>query len=103
MRELQDKVRNFVEYYDIKSSPEINMLDLLSELGEVSKEILKSSNYGKENIKFTESFGEELGDVLFVLIKLANNANIDLKSELLKVLDKYEKRFKEKGSIGSGK
>ncbi len=72
-------------------------------MGEVSKEILKSTNYGKEEFKFREEIKEELGDLLFSIIVLANQLNIDLEDSLLNVLNKYEKRFKEKRNIGSGK
>ena len=53
------------------------MLDLVSEIGEVSKELLKSSDYGKGDLKVTEDMKKEMGDVLFSLIVLANELDID--------------------------
>ncbi|MFT4304822.1 MAG: MazG nucleotide pyrophosphohydrolase domain-containing protein [Candidatus Woesearchaeota archaeon] len=73
---------------------------MLSELGEVAKEILKMSNYGKKEIEYKEELKMELGDVLYSLITIANTYNIDLEEALNQVLQKYETRLK-KGSPGS--
>jgi len=43
-----------------------------------------------------------LGDVLFSLICIANNTEINLEIALNKALNKYRKRFNEKGDVGSG-
>ncbi len=100
MKKLQNKVKAFCEENSMLLSPELRMLDLISELGEFSKEILKSNNYGKEEIKSNEDLELELGDTFFSLIATANSLDIDMKSALEKVLVKYEKRL-EKGSAGS--
>ena len=46
------------------SSVEHRVLDVVSELGELSKEILKASSYGKSSYVFNEKIKLELGDVL---------------------------------------
>ena len=51
MRDLQEKVKNFCEDHDLTSSSEIRLLDTISELGEIAKELLLSSDYGKEPLK----------------------------------------------------
>jgi NTP pyrophosphatase (non-canonical NTP hydrolase) len=75
-------------------------LDLLSELGEVAKEILKSTNYGSRGPEYREEIKEELGDAFYSLINLANHYSVDLEEALALVLQKYEKRL-SKGSAGS--
>ncbi|HCK13271.1 TPA: hypothetical protein DHW51_04045 [Candidatus Poribacteria bacterium] len=42
------------------------MLYLISELGEVAKEILKTSNYGSKEFHLRPEFSDELGDVFLV-------------------------------------
>lgn len=74
----------------------------MSELGEVAKEILKMSDYGKRPIKYREELRSELGDLFYSLITIANSFDIDLEKALEIVLAKYEKRLK-KGSAGSEK
>ena len=51
MQELQDKVANFCKEYELDCTIEHRLLDVLSELGEVAKEYLTATNYGKK--KFT--------------------------------------------------
>ncbi|MFO7814521.1 MAG: MazG nucleotide pyrophosphohydrolase domain-containing protein [Halanaerobiales bacterium] len=75
----------------------------MSELGELSKESLKSSDYGKAKFKPTDKWVNELGDVLFSLLCVANNTEVDLEVALNKALNKYRKRFNKKGNIGSEK
>lgn len=49
MKDLQKKIEEFVRVHDIKCGAGERMLDLVSEVGEVSKEILKSTDYGRKH------------------------------------------------------
>jgi len=40
MRQLQDKVKIFCEDHNLSTSAEVRLIDLVSELGELAKEIL---------------------------------------------------------------
>ena len=100
MKQIQQKIKSFCEENDMNAPIEHKVLDTFSELGEVAKEILKMSNYGKKEIEYKEELKMELGDVLYSLITVANTYNIDLEEALNQVLQKYESRLK-KGSAGS--
>jgi len=100
MKELQETVKRFCAEHNINLQPEIRMLDLTSEVGELAKEILKASNYGKKQLEFREEMKLELGDVLFSLITLANALGINLEEALNSLIEKYRARA-SKGSIGS--
>ena len=93
MKDIQDKVKNFIKKYDLESSRETRFIDLVSEVGELGKEILKGNDYGKKEYCNTENLELEIGDVFFSLICVANELNIDLSQALNKVLKKYENRF----------
>lgn len=83
------------------SPPEHRLMDVQSELGEVAKEILKETEYGKKEWKnASEDAASEMGDLLFSVIALANAMHVDLDTALKNVLQKYEKRLK-KGGAGS--
>ncbi len=101
MEDIQEKVKKFCKEKNLESTLEIRMLNLVSEVGELSKEVIKGTNYGKKDFKITENTESEIGDVFFVLITLANDLNIDLEKALEKVLEKYQKRFEVKKEIGS--
>ncbi len=100
MKALQKKIKDFCGKNDMESTVEYRLLDTLSELGEVSKEVLKMSNYGRKPLEYNNSIRSELGDVLFSLITVANSFDIDLEEEVNGALEKYEHRLK-KGSAGS--
>ena len=99
---MQELVKDFVAKYNLETSPEIRFIDLMSETGELGKEILKGNSYGKETCEKTSDLESEMGDVLFSLMCIANTMDVNLEEALKGVLAKYEKRFKKKGEIGSG-
>lgn len=102
LKEIQDSIRIFTESSGSTCKPDIRLLDLLSELGEVTKELLKGSGYGKKQLSLPEGWSEELGDLLFSLICLANESDVDLEDALGKVVAKYKRRVAERGDSGSG-
>ena len=101
-------VKNVAEFLD-KSKTDttalIRLTDISSELGEVSKEVLKASGYGRNTpvLEDNASFTEEYGDLLFTVLALGIENNIDPSEALEIVLNKYNKRLETKGHIGSGK
>ena len=99
---FQKKVAEFLKKHQLEASVEARLIDLLAEVGEVAKETLKGSDYGKGNFHQTPAWEEELGDVFFSLVCLANSTDVDLEKALENALAKYEKRLGEKGDAGSG-
>ncbi len=103
MKDIQNDVRDLILKYDLESPLEERFIDLVSEVGELGKEILKGSEYGKKEFCITENIESEIGDVLFSLICVSNALDIDMKKALDSVLKKYNDRFSKKGNIGSGR
>lgn len=100
---MQEKVRELVAKYKLGGDLEVRFIDLTSELGELGKEVLKGSDYGAKEFEKTADAELELGDVLFSLICVANELDIDMSEALDQVLAKYARRFEEKSEIGSGR
>ncbi len=100
MKEIQKRIKDFCEANNLKSPPEHRLLDTMSELGEVAKEILKMTDYGRKPMAFREEVKSELGDVLYSLVTVANSFDVDLEEAVEIVLKKYEQRLK-KGGAGS--
>lgn len=61
--ELQQEVSRFVEKNGLETKTEIRFLDLVSEIGELSKEFLKNTDYGKKDLCITENWLLEFGDI----------------------------------------
>ena len=93
---LQKKVDDWIKKYGVRYFDELtNMAQLTEEVGEVARII--SRVYGEQSIKKDEKIndlGEELADVLFVLICLANQTGVDLEKSFEEKLEKKSKRDK---------
>lgn len=99
--EAQDRVAKFIEEHELDSTPEFRILDLVSEVGEVAKDATKSADYGLSPGKL-EVKTDEIGDVMFSLLAVAESLGIDAEEALGVALEKYETRIDEKGDAGSG-
>lgn len=103
---MEGIMQSKVSFFNVKYNGLANMdvyarcLDVISEMGELSKEVLKGSDYGNKTFVKSEYFEMEFGDVMYSLLSLANECQIDANKCLDMALDKYKKRL-EKGSMGS--
>lgn len=100
--ELQKRVALFVEKNDLETNSAHRLLDLISEVGEMAKELLKATKYGKASFQRTDNWAMEMGDTFFSLICLANSTGVDLDKSLMAVLAKYVKRIEVHKDAGSG-
>lgn len=99
---MQNKVRNFIQDHKLDCPLESRYLDLMSELGELGKEILLATNYGKTNFSPSKNLSSEMGDCLFSLLALCDSLGLDAEAALEGALAKYRARFIQKGNVGSG-
>ena len=97
----QAQVTRFVQQYQLETDVATRYVDLVSEVGELGKEILESTRYGKADYQPGAGATMELGDCLFSLLALAHQMGIDSEAALAGALEKYEQRFVEKGRISS--
>lgn len=100
---FQKTVAHFVEVNRLEVSVQARLLDLVSEVGELAKEALKGTHYGRESFYPTSEWASELADALFSLICMANSTGVNLEAGLDEVLDKYRQRLALKGDLGSGR
>jgi NTP pyrophosphatase (non-canonical NTP hydrolase) len=101
MKELQQRVAGFVREHRLETDVTHRLLDAISELGEVAKDVLKGSAYGRRRFTPGASWTNELGDVFFSLLCLANTTSVDVDVALETALAKYERRLKAHGTAGS--
>lgn len=100
---IQRIVASFVEAHGLEASAHARLLDFVSEVGEISKEYLKATDYGRRDFEPPEGWPGELADALFALVCLANGTDVDLERVLDGALRKYEARLARGGGIGSGR
>lgn len=97
LRELQQMVDNWIKTYGVRYFNELtNMACLTEEVGELARVIARK--YGEQSFKEGEkpNLGEEMADVLWVLICLANQTGIDLTEEIRKSFEKKTQRDKDR-------
>ena len=96
--EAQKKVDDWIKEYGVRYFNELtNMAMLTEEVGEVARIIAR--RYGEQSEKESDKnkdLGEEMADVLFVLICLANQTGIDLEEALRKNIEKKTRRDSER-------
>lgn len=101
MRKEQEKVSEFMEKHELGGTTAFRILDLVSEVGEVAKDATKTSEYG-ESPDDLEVKKDEIGDVLFSLLAVSNDLDIDAEEALEQAMEKYEERISDRGDPGSG-
>lgn len=95
LKEAQDRVDKWIKEYGVRYFNEMtNMAILTEEVGEVAR--IMARKYGEQSFKDGEKseLGDEIADVLWVLICIANQTGIDLTEAFEKNLDKKSKRDK---------
>jgi NTP pyrophosphatase (non-canonical NTP hydrolase) len=94
IKQAQEVVDTWIKEYGVRYFNELtNMAMLTEEVGEVARIIAR--RYGEQSEKESDKskdLGDEMADVLFVLICLANQTGIDLDAALQRNLDKKTKR-----------
>lgn len=95
IKEAQEAVDRWIHEYGVRYFSELtNMTVLTEEVGELAR--VMARKFGDQSFKEGEkdNLGEEMADVLWVLICLANQTGVDLTEELQKSIEK--KTFRDK-------
>ncbi|MDA8204823.1 MAG: nucleotide pyrophosphohydrolase [Thermaerobacter sp.] len=94
IQEMQGQVDGWISQFEEGYfPPNVMILRLAEELGELAREV--NHEYGPKRKKATEPDGSlamEIGDMLFVLVSLANSLGLDLEAIFGQVMVKYETR-----------
>ena len=94
IRDAQEKVDTWIKTLGVRYFSELtNLAQLVEEVGEVSR--IMSRTYGDQSFKSGETdadLGDELADVMFVLICIANQTGVDLTAALERNLQKKTQR-----------
>lgn len=98
IKEAQERIDTWIKQYGVRYFSELtNLAVLMEEVGEVAR--LMSRLYGEQSFKNKEgenALSDELADVLFVLICIANQTGVDLEEALRKNLEKKTNRDAER-------
>jgi NTP pyrophosphatase (non-canonical NTP hydrolase) len=100
IQEAQNKVDQWIKTYGVRYFSELtNMAVLTEEVGELAR--IMARKFGDQSFKANENqvdLADEMADVLWVLLCLANQTGVDLTAALEKNIEKKTKRDKTRHS-----
>ena len=97
IQEAQEAVDKWIKQYGVRYFSKLtNMACLTEEVGELARVIARS--YGDQSFKQGEkpNLGEEMADVLWVLLCLANQTGVNLTEELQRSFEKKTSRDRDR-------
>ena len=97
LEDAQQQVDHWIKTYGVRYFSELtNMAVLTEEVGELAR--IMARTYGDQSFKAGEKHNlyDEMADVLWVLICLANQTGVDLTTAFKKNLEKKTNRDKER-------
>ena len=97
IHEAQEMVDNWIKTYGVRYFSELtNMAILTEEVGELAR--IMARKYGDQSFKEGEkhNLGDEMADILWLLMCLANQTGIDLTEALKKNIEKKTSRDKNR-------
>jgi len=98
IKEAQQEVDNWIKTYGVRYFNELtNMAILTEEVGELAR--LMARKYGEQSFKESDKkkdLGDEMADILWVLVCLANQTGVDLEKAFAKNLKKKTNRDKDR-------
>ena len=97
IQEAQESVDKWIKTYGVRYFNELtNMALLTEEVGELARIVARK--YGEQSFKEDEKedISEEMADVLWVLICLANQTGVDLTEAFRQSIEKKTRRDKDR-------
>ena len=95
---LQQEVDTWIKTYGVRYFNELtNTAILMEEVGELAR--IMARKYGEQSFKNKEEekqLGDEMADVLWVLVCLANQTGVDLEEAMRKNMEKKTSRDKDR-------
>jgi NTP pyrophosphatase (non-canonical NTP hydrolase) len=94
INEIQEYVKRFGERRNWQTNPYEVLAHMIEELGEVARNVLHMKNYGGRHSPDNYSdIAEELADILYLTLKMANECNVNLAKAFSEKMEINEKRF----------
>lgn len=92
MKEVQQKVAEMYKHNGWDTAPELLIIAMQEELGEISGRFLAEHPGYKKSIKNTDPIPEEIGDLITLIFAFCNKMNIDSEEWLNNTIKKRSKQ-----------
>ena len=87
---VQEKIKDVLEVNKLLHNVETSYFNLADEVNEVGKELLQSTNYGKNSVRVTKKLKDGVGRTILAILALCNSMGVSGRELSLEILSKYE-------------
>ena len=100
LQEYQQKVQELAKKFNFKWSNYVQYIHLVEEVAELGEALTvhegdRKAGSGEQALADHTSIEEEIGDILFTLLELSNQLNVDSSAVLEKTFERYQQKLKE--------
>ena len=90
-------LREFIAQHNLETQPAFSLLDVMSELGEVAKLLLHSTNYGQHpEAADSAQMREAIGDLMFAVAYLSTLYDVDPEAALWESVRKFKSKLQSR-------
>ena len=80
--------------HDLKTAPEWSLLDMQAQLGELSRALLKETNFGRENTSLPPEIAHQrIGDLMFAIAYFSLLHNVDPETAMRDSIQRFEEKL----------
>jgi len=89
-------LRDFIALHDLETAPEYSALDVCAQSGKLAQEILRATNYGREDADSqTAQMQTRIGDLMFALAYLSTLYNVDPEAAMWESVRRFEEKLEK--------
>ncbi len=87
-------LEDFIARHDLETAPQWSLLDIQAQLGELTRALLKQSNFGREEIQLAPEIAhEKIGDLMFSIAYFALLHNVDIETAMHDSIKRFERKL----------
>ena len=87
-------LEDFIARHNLETAPEWSLLDIQAQLGELTRALLKQTNFGRETAPLESPIAhEKIGDLMFAIAYFALLHNVDLETAMNDSIKRFEKKL----------
>lgn len=87
-------LEDLLSRHDLKTAPEWSLLDIGVQLGELTRALLKETQFGRENVPLSHELAhEKIGDLMFAIAYFSSIHNVDIETAMRDSIQRFEKKL----------
>ena len=90
-------LKEFIARHNLETKPADSVLDVMAQLGELSRTLLKETNYGREAIDVeSPAMREKIGDLMFAIAYLSTLYDVDPEEAMWQSVQRFGQQLESK-------